>query len=73
MADEITIYRLPGVDAFVIRKGTNSRLFLTTSDTIIISPKVFVSILYALVKQGLLNYDLLKETKLIGGNDDESL
>jgi hypothetical protein len=60
MPDELIVYRLPGVGAFVIRKSRDSKLFLTTPDAVIISPDVFINILRALVKKDLLDFRILE-------------
>lgn len=60
MSNELIVYKLPGVGAFVVRKSRDSKLFLTTPDAVIISPEVFINILHALVKKDLLDFRILR-------------
>lgn len=60
MSNELIVYKLPGVGAFVVRKSRDSKLFLTTPDAVIISPEVFINILHALVEKDLLDFRILR-------------
>jgi hypothetical protein len=57
---DLIIYKLPEVRALVIKKDTDSRLFITTPDSIIISSDVYIFILRSLVAKGLLDYHILE-------------
>ena len=58
--EELMAYLLPGVNAIVIRKGTDSRLFLTTPDSFIIKREVLIQLVRVLVMNGLIEHEILE-------------
>jgi hypothetical protein len=58
--DSISITLLPGTDTLVIRKGEDSRVFILTNDSIIISKDTLVVLLKYMMKNNLINPKILE-------------
>ena len=57
--NEISIMLLPKVNTFVIKKDSDSRVFITTPDSFIVRYDVFLNILLSMLKQGLIDEQVL--------------
>lgn len=53
--EKLRILLLKGTDTIVIRKSENSSVFITSSDSIIISRRGLITILNFLMKQDIVN------------------
>jgi hypothetical protein len=59
--NNFVVYQLSGIGAYVIKKESDSRVFLTTPDSIIISPEVLISLIRLLTLKNLLDSKLLED------------
>ena len=59
MKENIQISFLQGTDTLVIRKGVDSRVFVTTDDSIIIGRKTLITIFNYLVGTGIISPNTL--------------
>jgi len=58
--DSISVTLLPGTDTLVIRKDENSRVFILTNDSIIISKDTLVVLLKYMMQNDLINHKILE-------------
>jgi hypothetical protein len=59
MEEKLTVLTLGGANTLVIRKTTDSRFFITTDDSIIISRDALITLLNFLVSNGFLHPKVL--------------
>lgn len=60
MEDKISVLALGGSNTLVIRKGDDSRFFITTPDSIIIGKDRFIILLNFLVTNGFIHQKTLR-------------
>lgn len=58
--DSITINLLPGTETLVIRKDSNSRVFILTDDSIIISKSTLVVLLKHMMEHNIINHKTIE-------------
>lgn len=58
--DSISISALPGTDTLVIRKDKDSRVFILTDDSIIISKSTLIVLLKYMMKNNIINHKTLE-------------
>lgn len=58
--EKIRITKLKGVDAFAFMKSEGSNVFITTGNGIIIGKSVLTTIIWYLVRNGLLSHKVLE-------------
>jgi hypothetical protein len=58
--DSISVTLLPGTETLVIRKDSDSRVFILTSDSIIISKNTLIVILKYMMEHDMINHKTLE-------------
>lgn len=58
--DSISITALPGTDTLVIRKESDSRVFILTDDSIIISKGTLVVLLKYMMEHNMINHKTIE-------------
>jgi len=58
--DTISITALPGTDTLVIRKNSDSRVFILTDDSIIIGKDTLVVLLKYMMINNMINYKIIE-------------
>jgi hypothetical protein len=58
--DTVSINLLNGTDTLVIKKHPDSRVFISTNDSIILGRGTLIQLLYSLVKNGIISEKVLQ-------------
>jgi hypothetical protein len=58
--DSISVISLPGTNTLIIRKDENSRVFILTNDSIIISKDTLVVLLKYMLINNLINHKIFE-------------